>query len=276
MGFNISKYIEPFGGGGAVLFDILNHYSLDKIYFSDINSELINVYKVIQSNVNALIIALYELQEYYISLDENNRKKFYYENRNLFNYLKLDSKEPTKIKKASLFIFLNKVCFNGLYRVNKQGCFNVPIGKYKNPKICDAENLKNISKAIQHLNINCIDYQETLNFIDANTFIYIDPPYKTTDSSSFTSYTKTGFNNHEQIRLSKFVHKVNEKGAKIIISNSYTKNSHDNFIEKLYKDYFIYTTEVARKINSNVKSRGKVKELIISNFQEDNMSSYIK
>lgn len=229
---------------------------------------------MIQSNVNNLISSLYKLQNDYILLDNDNRKKFYYEKREQFNHLDLNNSEVAKLEKAALFIFLNKTCFNGLYRVNKQGYFNVPQGKYKNPKICDTENLQNISKSIKDLNIICADYQETLNFIDANTFVYVDPPYRpVSNTSNFTAYTNTGFDDSKQIKLSTFVHKVNEKGAKVVISNSDTQ---DNFFNTLYKDYSIYRIEATRRINSNIKYRGKVSELIISNFQKDNISPYAK
>lgn len=271
LNYNISKYIEPFVGGGAVLFDILNRYNLKEIYINDINAELINTYKMIQKNIDALISSLYKIQSDYIILDNSNREKFYYERREQFNHLKLNNSKTTKIKKAALFIFLNKTCFNGLYRVNKQGHFNVPIGRYKNPKICDTENLQNISRAIQNLNIMCLDYKQTLKYIDINSFIYIDPPYRPiSNSSNFTSYTENQFNDEKQIELAQFIDKINKKGAKIIVSNSDPKNldNEDEFFDILYKDYYIYRIEANRMINCNGKLRGKINELLISNFKK--------
>lgn len=271
LNYNISKYIEPFVGGGAVLFDILNHYNLKEIYINDINAELINTYKMIQKNIDSLISLLYKIQSDYTILDDSNRKKFYYEKREQFNHLKLSNSKTTQIKKAALFIFLNKTCFNGLYRVNKQGYFNVPIGRYKNPKICDIENLQNISIAIQDLNIMCVDYTQTLNFIDTNSFIYLDPPYRPISSSSnFTSYTKNPFDDEKQIELAQFIDKINKKGAKVVMSNSDPKNldNEDEFFDILYKDYYIYRIEANRMINCNGNLRGKINELLISNFKK--------
>lgn len=269
LGNTISKYVEPFVGGGAVLFDILNQYNLEHIYISDTNAELINTYKVIQSNVDELIALLYKIQKDYIEREQEERSIFYYEKRTRFNSLKSYNNKSIIIEKAALFIFLNKTCFNGLYRVNKQGKFNVPIGRYKNPMICDAQNLKNISNAIQNIKIVCADYQKSLDFIDKDTFVYFDPPYRPiSQSSGFTAYTQNQFNDLEQVRLAKFIDRINQIGAKIVISNSDPKNVNvnDNFFDDLYKDYYICRVGANRMINCNGNARGKITELLISNF----------
>lgn len=272
FGHTISKYAEPFVGGGAVLFDILNQYDLEEVYISDINAELINTYKVIKNSVDDLISALYKIQEDYIILDEDERAEFYYAKRKQFNFLSLDDNKSISIKKAALFIFLNKTCFNGLYRVNKQGYFNVPTGRYKNPTICDKQNLKNISQAIKNVKIVCANYQQSLDFIDKNTFVYCDPPYRPiSDSSNFTAYTENQFNDLEQIKLAKFIDRINQIGAKVVISNSDPKNTNinDNFFDDLYKNYYICRVEANRMINRDGNSRGKITELLISNFKEE-------
>ena len=266
---NITKYAEPFVGGGAVLFDILSKYDLDEVYISDINFELINTYRVVRDNVDSLIKLLYTMQSEFISLDTNNRKLYYMEKREHFNYLKVNENESNNIEKAALMIFLNKTCFNGLYRVNKKGLFNVPMGSYKNPLICDENNLRAVSKKLQSVTIVCGDYRESADFIDENTFVYFDPPYRPiTDTASFTAYTENLFNDEEQIELARFVDNMYRKGAKIIISNSDPKNSNtnDNFFENIYSSYNIKRVDATRMINCKSKARGKIKELLISTF----------
>ncbi len=271
LGDTITKYAEPFIGGGAVLFDILSNYSLNELYISDINSELINTYKIIRDEVIKLIEQLNLIQSDYKQMDTDNRKKYYYEKRERFNELKINGDEDVNIEKAALFIFLNKTCFNGLYRVNKKGFFNVPIGSYKNPSICDEKNLLNISKALKNVKIVCSDYKESASFIDNNTFVYFDPPYRPiTETSSFTSYSENLFDDKAQIELAEFVQKMTYKGAKIIVSNSDPKNSstEDEFLDDLYKKHKIKRVYANRMINCNGELRGKINELLISNFRE--------
>lgn len=215
---HITKYAEPFVGGGAVLFDIISKYDLEKIYISDINAELINTYRVIRDNIDVLIEILYVMQAEFIPLDTNNRKAYYLKKRERFNELKVNGDKNINIEKAGLMIFLNKTCFNGLYRVNKKGLFNVPMGSYKNPLICDENNLKAVSEKLQKVTIVCGDYRESANFIDENTFVYFDPPYRPiTDTASFTAYTENLFDDEEQIELARFVDDMHKKGAKVVI-----------------------------------------------------------
>ena len=269
LGKNINKYAEIFVGGGAVLFDILSKYKLDEVYISDKNLELINTYKSIRDNVDILIKSLKEMEEQYIPLNNEDRKIYYYEKREEYNSLKINS-EVNNIEKAILFIFLNKTCFNGLYRVNKKGEFNVPIGTYKKPKICDEENLKNVSMALKKVKIVYADYRESEEFIDNKTFVYIDPPYRPLNiTSSFTSYTENDFNDKEQIELAEYINVLNKKGAKIVISNSDPKNNDidDNFFDKLYKNYNINRVKATRMLNSNASLRGAINELLITNYK---------
>ena len=269
LGKSINKYAEIFIGGGAVLFDILSKYRLDEVYISDKNLELINTYKSIRDNIDILIKSLKEMEEEYIPLDDENRKIYYYEKRQKYNKLKINIEE-NNIEKASLFIFLNKTCFNGLYRVNKKGEFNVPMGAYKNPKICDKKNLKNVSMALKNVKIIYADYRESKDFIDEKTFVYIDPPYRPlSTSSSFTSYTENDFSDKEQIELAEYIDLLNKKGAKIVISNSDPKNNDidDNFFDELYKNYNINRVKATRMLNSNASLRGAINELLITNYE---------
>ena len=269
LGKNINKYAEIFLGGGAVLFDILSKYKLDEVYISDKNLELINTYKSIRDNVDILIKSLKEMEEQYIPLNNEDRKIYYYEKREEYNSLKINS-EVNNIEKAILFIFLNKTCFNGLYRVNKKGEYNVPMGAYKKPKICDEENLKNVSLTLRNVKIVYADYRESEKFIDDKTFVYIDPPYRPLNiTSSFTSYTENDFNDKEQIELAEYINVLNKKGAKIVISNSDPKNNDidDNFFDKLYKNYNINRVKATRMLNSNASLRGAINELLITNYK---------
>ena len=265
----ITKYAEPFVGGGAVLFDILGKYELEEVYISDINAELINTYCIIRDDIDELISILKVMQSEFVPLDTEHRKAYYLCKREQFNDLKMTGDESTNIEKAALMIFLNKTCFNGLFRVNKKGLFNVPMGSYKNPLICDEINLRAVSEKLQKVTIVCGDYRKSADFIDNKTFVYFDPPYRPiTDTASFTSYTENLFNDDEQIELAKFVDEMHRKGAKIVISNSDPKNSNteDNFFDNIYSAHKIKRVEATRMINCNSEARGKIKELLISNF----------
>ena len=262
----LTKYAEPFVGGGALLFNILAKYNFESVYIGDTNAELINAYNVVKNNVEELIKKLADMQLAFVPIDENGRKYYYYTARDKFNSLILN--KDTAIEKASLFIFLNKTCFNGLYRVNKKGQFNVPMGAYKKPTICDEKNLRNVSEALQNVNIVCADYSLSKDFIDKDTFVYLDPPYRPiSQTASFTSYTADCFDDNEQIRLAKFIDEINLSGAKIMLSNSDPQNVNpeDTFFEELYKAYTINKVEATRAINSKGDSRGKIKELLICN-----------
>ncbi len=265
----ITKYAEPFVGGGAVLFDILSKYDLEEVYISDINAELINSYCIIRDDIDALIEMLHAMQNDFIPLDTDNRKAYYMQKRECFNDLKVNGNEDINIEKAALMIFLNRTCFNGLFRVNKKGLFNVPMGAYKKPMICDEKNLRAVSDKLQRVTIVCGDYRKSADFIDEKTFVYFDPPYRPiTDTASFTAYTENLFNDEEQIELALFVDDMDKKGAKIVISNSDPKNSNtdDDFFDNIYSAHKIKRVEATRMINCQAQARGKIKELLISNF----------
>lgn len=265
----VTKYAEPFVGGGAVLFDILSRYHLKEVYISDVNAELINTYRIIRDDIDALVSLLVAMQNEFLLMDTEQRKAYYLTKRDRFNDLKVNGNENINIEKAALMIFLNKTCFNGLYRVNRKGLFNVPMGSYKNPLICDETNFRAVSEKLQKVTIVCGDYRKSAEFIDKNTFVYFDPPYRPiTDTASFTAYTENLFNDEEQIELAGFVDAMHRKGAKVVVSNSDPKNSNteDDFFDNIYSSHRIKRVDATRMINCNGEARGKVKELLISNF----------
>lgn len=263
----IEEYCEPFVGGGAVLFDVLNNYNPKKVLMNDLNQELINTYIQVRDNVNSIINSLLEVQDLYLNMNKEEQKSFYYKKRNEFNeYIE---KKKYSVEMAVLFLFLNRTCFNGLYRVNKDGKFNVPIGSYKKPIICDVENLRKVSELLKRVTITCGDYKECINFINNKTFVYIDPPYRPLNrTSSFTSYSNIEFCDEQQIELSEFVKKISNLGAKVLVSNSDPKNinTDDNFFDDLYKSFTINRVSASRMINSDAKKRNKINELLISNY----------
>ena len=220
----IDKYVEPFVGGGAVLINILQQYDVKEAYAFDINKDLINCYNTIKENVEDLIQELEIKEKEFLKLESEDRQKFFYDIRKEYNSYKLEEKH--NVKRAAEFIFLNRTCFNGLYRVNKNGEFNVPCGKYKNPTICDAKNLRSLSKLIQNVRFEYGDYRKSSEYIDANTFVYFDPPYRPLSiTSGFTSYTKEDFNDENQKDLAKYFKELDLKNAKLMLSNSNPKNT---------------------------------------------------
>jgi DNA adenine methylase len=269
LGDSIRKYAEPFVGSGAVLFDILKRYELDEVYIGDVNSELINTYISIRDELREVEKYLSSYQDIYRALDTDGRKKFYYERRTDYNMLKRKDTREALAECAAMFIFLNKTCFNGLYRVNSNGDFNVPAGRYKNPTIYDGKLLYAISEAIQDVKIVREDYRASADFIDDKTFVYFDPPYRPiTETAYFTSYTASGFDDCDQRRLADFVKQLGEKGARILVSNSDPKNSdaNDDFFERLYNGFTIDRVSALRMINRDASKRGKISELLVYNY----------
>ncbi len=268
----INKYVEPFVGGGAVLINILQKYDVKEAYAFDINIDLINCYNVIRNNVEELIKGLKVKENEFIKLESEERQAFFYSIRKEYNSYKI-TKNELNIKRAVEFIFLNRTCFNGLYRVNRNGEFNVPCGKYKNPTICDEDNLRNLALLIKNVVFQYGDYTKSEKYIDNNTFVYFDPPYRPLSiTSGFTSYTKEDFNDENQRELAKYFRKLDEKDAKLMLSNSNPKNINkdDNFFEDIYKGFHINEIFAKRMINANSKGRGEISELLITNYEEMN------
>ena len=265
----IEKYCEPFVGGGAVLFDILQKFQPKEVLINDINKELINTYLQVKNHCEELINQLNELQTQYKKLGQEDRKVLFYEKRTRYNALKVNGDELENLEKATLFIFLNKTCFNGLYRVNSKGLFNVPFNNAKNPLICDAENLRSCSQVLQNVILKTGDYKECESFIDEKTFVYIDPPYRPlTQTSAFTSYSENQFLDKEQIELAQFIDNIAKKGSTILASNSDPKNSNeeDDFFDNLYSNFEIERVSASRMINANPEKRGAIREILISNI----------
>ena len=257
----IDTYVEPFVGGGAVFFHIAQNYdSVTNFYLFDINQDLVNCYNVIKNDVELLISELKQLETKFLRKSIEKRQDFYYQMREGFN----NDRSPIKL------MFLNRTCFNGLYRVNKKDKFNVPFGRYKNPKICNKENLRSVSNLLQRAEIICGDFTESIKYIDENTFVYFDPPYRPLNkTSNFTSYSKDSFTETDQIKLADFCKKVNKKGAKLLLSNSDPKNENpaDSFFEEHYQDFTIDTVKASRMINCKAAGRGKINELLITNYE---------
>ena len=266
-------YVEPFVGGGAIFFYFSNQYQFKEKYIIDINPELILVYKTIQKKVEVLIASLQLLEGEYLSLVDESRKKFYYEIRDQYNKKKnkfdYSYFHSDWIKRASQFIFLNRTCYNGLYRVNSKGEFNVPAGSYKNPKICDPTNLLYVAKALEKTIILQGDFSLCEQYVTDKTFLYFDPPYRPiSKTSSFNSYSKDSFDDKEQKRLAEFCRRIDSLGAKFLLSNSDPKNydQNDDFFDVLYEEFEIRRIEARRNINSKGGKRGPVSELLIMNY----------
>ncbi|MDZ4758484.1 MAG: DNA adenine methylase [Bacteroidota bacterium] len=267
-------YIEPFVGSGAILFWMLSNFpKMQKAVINDINADLINTYKVISAKPTELISVLEQIQKEYHGLksNEEKEKEYYYSKRELYN-----TRQTEKSTQAALFIFLNRVCFNGLYRVNRSNLFNVPKGRYINPTICDKENILAVSNVLQKVEILNGDFEQTLPEATKNSIFYFDPPYKPlSNTSSFNSYAKDEFNDAEQIRLRNFCSKLELKGHKRILSNSDVKgkDKDDNFFDDLFVDYNISRVRARRSINANADKRGELNELLITNYNTERLLS---
>ena len=269
----ITNYIEPFVGGGAFFFFLKSFYHVSNSVLIDINRELILCYKVVQKNPNELIKKLKKLEEDFLTKSAQERKEMFYNTRSLYNgrmnEFDYENYNFEWITRAAETIFLNKTCFNGLFRQNKKGEFNVPMGSYKNPKICNEKNIIHASYALKDTQIILGDFTLAEKFVTKDALLYYDPPYRPINkTSSFKSYSKDSFEDEDQIRLAEFFKKIDKKGAFQILSNSDPKNENpeDNFFDELYKNFNIKRIEANRMINCNGKLRGKINEIIITNY----------
>lgn len=245
----ITNYHEPFVGGGSIAFHVLKKYKTNKVHLSDTNEELVNCYNVIKDNVKELI---WSLKQY----AKRHDKIFYYQIRDK------DVSKLSRIQRAARFIYLNKTCFNGLYRVNKAGGFNVPIGSYKNPSIVQEKDLQEISKLLKkNVTVKKSSFENVLNRAKKGDFIYFDPPYYPVQKNSFTTYTKDNFLDEEQKKLAHIFKKLDQRGCYIMLSNSDT-----DFIKKLYQDYNISIVKARRMINCDATKRGAINELVVTNY----------
>lgn len=261
-------YIEPFVGGGAMLFHMLQtHKNIKHAVINDINPDLTTCYTVVRDRPNELIHSLASIQEdYYQIKDEEEKKEYYLCARDRFN-----SKPTNSIENTTLFFFLNKTCFNGLYRVNKAGKFNVPCGRYERPLICDKDTILADSKILQNTTILTGDFEQTIKYANGNTFFYFDPPYRPlSNTSSFNDYTKESFNDTAQIRLKLFCDRLQDAEIPFMLSNSdcLGKNGTDRFFDDLYGDYDIRRVWASRSVNANGAKRGKLTEILVRNYTE--------
>ena len=268
-------YVEPFVGSGAVFFSFLRSFpNISKAVINDINKDLTDTYLTIKHHPDDLVVELKKIEKEYQSLDTAiKQKELFLHNRTLFN-----TRENSTINQSALMIFLNRTCFNGLYRVNAKNGFNVPFGKYTNPKICDEENIYNVSAALQNVTILNGDYAAALANVDADTFVYIDPPYKPlSQTASFNAYAKDVFDDGEQQRLKQLCDVLHEKGISWLVSNSDPKNTdpQNHFFENLYRDYHISRVRAKRMINSNASKRGEIYELLIHNYATESVPALI-
>jgi DNA adenine methylase len=286
---SIIKYVEPFIGGGAMYFHLKNNYHIRESYISDNNSDLILTYHIIKNCSKQLIEILKEMETQHTHKAEEKRKKNYYTIRDAYNQQDVDyqelinyfdfsndivSSDHTKlplewIERAGYFIFLNKTCYNGLYRLNSNGKFNVPFGRYKNPLICDEVNLLEVQNILKNAVIFQGDFSESQNYINEESFVYLDPPYRPLNSTSnFTSYSTGRFNDSSQKKLAEFFKEIDRRGARVMLSNSDPQNhdENDNFFDDLYGGYEIERVAAKRNINRDAKKRGVINELIIRNY----------
>lgn len=259
-------YIEPFVGGGAMLFHMLQKYTnIGRVIINDINPNLITAYRVIRDTPERLITDLKMLQrEFRQNSNEEARKEYFLRIRKSYN-----EDTHNDVTNTAMFIFFNRTCFNGLYRVNSKGYFNVPFGKYTNPTICDEELLLEDSKILQNVEILCGDYTLIERYVDNNTFIYFDPPYRPlSTTSSFTSYSKENFDDTEQTRLAHFFARLSRYGCKMMLSNSdcCAQNPNDTFFENLYGNFIIDKVHASRFVNAIPSKRGKLTEILVRNY----------
>ena len=263
-------YVEPFIGGGALLFHMLENYNFKQIHISDINLELVLCYRQLQSSVNDVISSLEKLVDEFPSTTEE-RSDYFYKIRDLWNS-NLDIESMTDEERSSRvaqMIFLNKTCFNGLFRLNRSGKFNVPTGRYKNPSFPSAESLKEVNQALKGVIIHHASYEKCLEWVDDKSFVYFDPPYRPlSKTSSFISYSKGDFNDDNQTELASLTKELHKKNVSFLLSNSDPKNTvkDDEFFDELYSDFKIDIVFASRAINSNPDRRGKISELLIKNY----------
>lgn len=270
----IRRYIEPFLGGGALFLAVAQRHTFDHAYLTDINPELILAYSVVQRDPEALIEQLTQHQHAYDAHDEAARNHYYYTVRNEYNAqraeIRFDHYTAAWISRAARLIFLNKTCFNGLFRVNAKGEFNVPFGRYKNPAICDPDNLRRVSALLQRATLQHAPFTACEQWVTADTFVYFDPPYRPiSPTSSFTSYSRDRFDDDAQIALAEFfAHLDRAYGAKLMLSNSDPTpiNPTDDFFQRIYAGYHIHQVWASRMINSQASKRGKIAELLITNY----------
>ena len=267
-----TTYVEPFIGGGAVLFHLLGRYDFDSVHISDLNPELTLCYRMLQADARSVASSLQVLIDSYPT-DHEERKTVYYAIRDDWNS-RVDVLEELSsdqlVTRVAQTLFLNKTCFNGLFRVNRGGGFNVPIGSYVNPSFQTEEELVEVQEALQGVTIHTSPFQECVNWVDDSSFVYFDPPYRPlSDTSNFVSYSRGDFDDGDQGALSEIFKELNSRGVRALLSNSDPKNTEgeDEFFDEMYEDFTIERVSASRAINSNPSRRGRIKELLIRNYE---------
>lgn len=268
-----ARYLEPFVGGGAVFFAVNQWYSFERSDICDINEELVLAYTVVKRDVEDLIEVLGTMERAFYALDESGRSTYFYGVREAFNAgresTRFDRYTRSWVERAAQLVFLNHTCFNGLYRVNARGDFNVPFGRYRSPRILDAENLRLASAVLDRTEIHHGDFTGCEHLVDERTFVYLDPPYRPISSTAqFTGYYRAGFGDDDQVRLAEFIRILDRRGARIMLSNSDPSNEDpdDTFFDTLYAGFLIDRVAAKRAINSNARRRGVISELVITNY----------
>lgn len=269
----IKNYYEPFLGSGAVFFDIAQKFEIENAYLYDINEELVLTYLVIQKDVSKLIDFLYRYQKIYYKLDKKQREEYFYQQRTNYNLQRFNTDyekySEQWISRAAQLIFLNKTCFNGLYRVNSKGEFNTPVGSYEKPTICDEYNLLSVSKILELATIKKADFKQVKRDLKPNSFVYFDPPYRPiSKTANFTAYSQHDFTDNEQRDLSLLFAYIHSKGEFVMLSNSDPKNNNptDNFFDDLYKGFNVMRIPAKRMINSDASKRGNINEIVVTNY----------
>jgi DNA adenine methylase len=269
----IERYVEPFVGGGAFFFFLKSNYLVKNSFLLDVNPELIMAYKVIQNDHLKISSLLNEMEYEHLQKSEDSRKRNYYFIRDAYNeqlaQIDYDVYNEQWIQRAAYLIFLNKTCYNGLFRLNRNGKFNVPFGRYRNPSIYDEVNIKLVHQALKNTKLLCADFSRAGEFIEKDSLVYLDPPYRPLSSTSyFTNYSRQGFDEQDQIKLAQFFKKMDKKGSHLILSNSDPKNRdpNDDFFDRLYSGYKIERVPAKRNINANPNKRGPINELIVRNY----------
>jgi len=269
----VRRYVEPFVGGGAVYFMVNGSFPVRECQIWDANPDLITAYSVVKKNPEGLIRRLREMESRYRALGEDERKALYYRIRERFNDLHREdlpgSDDPRAVQATAALMFMNRTCYNGLYRVNSRGGFNVPFGKYRNPRVLDEPGLRAASAAMVNTGVHLGDFTRCAPYVDEHTFVYLDPPYRPLSrTSSFTSYARSGFGDEDQRRLARFFRKLDRTGAQLMLSNSdpMSRDPGDRFFDDLYGGYRMDRVPARRAINSVGRGRGRITELIITNY----------
>jgi len=269
----ITRYVEPFLGSGALFFKIMQSYPIRECLLADINHEMILVYKTIQQDVNSLIDSLGEIENRYSQLNQDQRREYYYRIREQYNLqrtsIQMVEFEPNWVLRSAYMIFLNRTGYNGLFRVNSSGEFNVPFGRYQHPRILDRDNLHLVAALLQNVSLRYGDFEMIAEFVNEKTLVYFDPPYRPlSPTAHFTSYSSGRFDDQQQLRLAGFYRSLDEQGGKLMLSNSDPHNVDplDNFFERAYQGFRINRLNARRNINRDAEKRGRISELLILNY----------